>query len=726
MASPRWILPLLILGTSAITLIPAARQFHDELLRSPKNVRKQRSLDMADSPEYYNDLHSFKYHGGDTDRKFDRDFDEDDEEIEFLPSDNGQLETVGEGLQGLNNKLLERALLDYLETLPEQEEPVQASIFRERERSGSRKRGGASDRLNLDNEDLTRLFMEELQDGFPYGALVEVDDDYLTALQSIYDSYRAGRGNKVYETAGPMSWGELLSKDSLRSEIKDGEIKDEEFVDRDQDQGILYLPAERRNVNGRFPIGREFGSYRKLTKRYPVAKRSPRPTQTRSKTTDPKVAQDLGALFGTQFTNSHNHTHKSDHEHEHDHDHDHERKQESDQNHEHKHESNQNHEHKHESNQNHDHEHEHDHEGKTETPSKVTPSPKGQKENATKTAKSKFLQVRKKSVDWSQYFGIDRRKKKTTFTAGQGTQNQDDEWMLQRYYENMAENLKPKEDENERKDKLEQMDTKLKYIKDLIIDEAMRYAASEDKVDLQKVKDKLMSRMAAAYTLQKMQKALNDLRNNVAAHKQTQRTQKEAQHNSTSNFRENNNPNTNSVTGSKADEKRSDINNNIEESESIEEPRSCPELEAIEWRCRTVDNLAGDTARMLYVPCVKLQICKACAQNEEGLLPCLANYALVAGKVCDALESRDGQSRMAAAVREGERQSCANAALLLSQLQPPGAATAQCRARNSCLRLYQARYEHRFRTSPAYEGSSGRRIHHEGALDALQQTMSER
>lgn len=51
----------------------------------------------------------------------------------------------------------------------------------------------------------------------------------------------------------------------------------------------------------------------------------------------------------------------------------------------------------------------------------------------------------------------------------------------------MAENLKPKDDENERKEKLEQMDTKLKYIKDLIIEEAMRYASSEDEVDLQKV-----------------------------------------------------------------------------------------------------------------------------------------------------------------------------------------------------------------------------------------------
>jgi len=88
-----------------------------------------------------------------------------------------------------------------------------------------------------------------------------------------------------------MSWGELLSKGPLpKSQTKDD--NNDESMDRDQDQGILYLPMmERRNVNGRFPIGREFGSYRKLSKRYPIAKRSPRPTQTRLKTTDPKVTR---------------------------------------------------------------------------------------------------------------------------------------------------------------------------------------------------------------------------------------------------------------------------------------------------------------------------------------------------------------------------------------------------------------------------------------------------
>lgn len=47
----------------------------------------------------------------------------------------------------------------------------------------------------------------------------------------------------------------------------------------------------------------------------------------------------------------------------------------------------------------------------------------------------------------------------------------------------MAENLKPNEHENEQKDKLEQMDSKLKHIKDLIVEEALRYANSEDERD---------------------------------------------------------------------------------------------------------------------------------------------------------------------------------------------------------------------------------------------------
>lgn len=125
----------------------------------------------------------------------------------------------------------------------------------------------------------------------------------------------------------------------------------------------------------------------------------------------------MDTLFGTQSRNGHNNTYNSDHTHDDMHD----------QKHEHTH--GQNHDH------NHDHTERHIEKNSSEIPPKVTTSREDQNKNATKSDKSKLLQIRKKSVDWSQYFGIDRRKKKATFMAGQGTQDQDDEWMLQRYYE---------------------------------------------------------------------------------------------------------------------------------------------------------------------------------------------------------------------------------------------------------------------------------------------------
>lgn len=81
-----------------------------------------------------------------------------------------------------------------------------------------------------------------------------------------------------------------------------------------------------------------------------------------------------------------------------------------------------------------------------------------------------------------------------------------------------------------------------------------------------------MSRMVTAYSLQKMRKALNDLRNNMESTKEAQWTQKEeTQNNLTSNFRENshNNGNSNSNSGGATirTDKRSGINNNIDDGE---------------------------------------------------------------------------------------------------------------------------------------------------------------
>lgn len=63
---------------------------------------------------------------------------------------------------------------------------------------------------------------------------------------------------------------------------------------------------------------------------------------------------------------------------------------------------------------------------------------------------------------------------------------------------------------------------------------------------------------------------------------------------------------------------------------------------------------------------------------------CLNNYAVQAGRVCDIVEVREGPE---------SREACANAALMLSQIQPPAAVSAQCHlCKNSCFKRYRSRY----------------------------------
>lgn len=689
-----WSMLCLTLGL-ALALAPVPHQTMEESLRGALDAisRKQRSLD-GNSQDYYNDLRGFKYHGDDGERKLERELDDEmDEEIEFLPSEVGQLETVGNGYQDLNNKLLKRALIAYLKSIPQQDEPV-TSLFRERERSSNRKRDSESERLNLDNKQLMKLFMllKELQNDSPYNVEEGEEMRYVDPLQVLYDAYRDDRVNKLSENTGPMSWGESMIRGQGR------EADENDYGDREQDPNLLHMSmGDPRNMNGGYgSVGRTQRTYRSMVKRYPIAKRSPKPMPVKKQVTDPKVVQDLGALFGTQTENGQNRTHSHDHDHDHSHDHDHDH----------------DHDHTHDHDHDHDHSHDHGHGDQrkpntvTEAPNSVTLPPKGQKENTGKSLKSKSIEVRKKSVDWSQYFGIDRRRKKATFTAGQGSQNQDDDWMLQRYYENTVENLKDsdRDYENERKERLDQLDTRPRNIKDLILEEILRYAHSEDGIDTQKVKDKVMSRFDG-YSYEKMRKALNKLQNCVAARIEA-RKMGHAQSNQTSNFRENSNPRN-------PKDKRVNGGNNLQlpENENAEENEACPELEVIEKGCRRAGKIAGDESEALYLPCVMLQICKACVQDELEQ-DCLGNYAVEAGKVCDAQVLREGAKG---------REACVSTAMIISQLQVPSTIVEQCRmdGNDSCLRNQLYRYWHRYLRYP-YSGPRP------GNYDAIDPQQSDR
>lgn len=86
-----------------------------------------------------------------------------------------------------------------------------------------------------------------------------------------------------------MSWGTLLNKDSMvRRQGRESE--ENEFSGREQDPNLLYLSmAERRNLNGGYPAGRSLRNYKNMTKRYLIAKRSPKPVSNKNQITDPKV-----------------------------------------------------------------------------------------------------------------------------------------------------------------------------------------------------------------------------------------------------------------------------------------------------------------------------------------------------------------------------------------------------------------------------------------------------
>lgn len=152
----------------------------------------------------------------------------------------------------------------------------------------------------------------------------------------------------------------------------------------------------------------------------------------------------------------------------------------------------------------------------------------------------------KKSIDWSDYFGLDRRKK--------SNQQLDNEWLLNRYHKaiNLANKRKEyplksfhNHDQPAKKSsinpstttsttktttkdasvtaddkKIAEMDTKLKTMEDTIVDDAIKYTGAHegisDSKEIQEVKDKVISRLAAAYSLEKMRNALNEYKLSVA------------------------------------------------------------------------------------------------------------------------------------------------------------------------------------------------------------------
>lgn len=110
-----------------------------------------------------------------------------------------------------------------------------------------------------------------------------------------------------------------------------------------------------------------------------------------------QVAENLGGLFGQQSAEV-NHTH--DHEHVGEHIH-----------------------------SSHESGHNRSHARHEQTDFKLKNSKDVQKNTERPIA------IQKKSVDWSQYFGLDRRRKKAVYMARPDTREEDERYLLQKYYE---------------------------------------------------------------------------------------------------------------------------------------------------------------------------------------------------------------------------------------------------------------------------------------------------
>lgn len=126
----------------------------------------------------------------------------------------------------------------------------------------------------------------------------------------------------------------------------------------------------------------------------------------------------------------------------------------------------------------------------------------------------------KKSIQWGKYWGLDRKKKSGDdwFMNSHNIQhNKHDEYPIKsfRHHDDVSERKPITLNE----EKLQNMNQKLKNIEDLIIDETVKYTGSHEGVsnpeEIQKLKDHVISRLATAYSLEKMRRALDKLKQSV-------------------------------------------------------------------------------------------------------------------------------------------------------------------------------------------------------------------
>jgi hypothetical protein len=293
------------------------------------------------------------------------------------------------------------------------------------------------------------------------------------------------------------------------------------------------------------------------------------------------------------------------------------------------------------------------------------------KEEVSEAASDKPLQIQKKSIDWSDYFGLDRRKK--------SEDELDSEWLMERYHKAVGltskrnaeyplqsfknhdqPSKKESEGSTERKKDLEEvkiseMDAKLKNMEDTIIDDALKYTGAHegttDSQEIQDVKDRVISRLAAAYSLEKMRRALGEYKLSIAKERERLRQQ---QHKNSDDYDISEEKRVSVPRKQAIDEDREKIpegDNNIKCSQGDEdceeqnyrtpsevlEQTAFEECPRVQRACNEVATILGHYARVFETACNMHQMCLLCSNNSwfAPTRQCNVLFLTKAFELCD-------------------------------------------------------------------------------------------
>ncbi|XP_073993406.1 uncharacterized protein isoform X3 [Rhodnius prolixus] len=518
------------------------------------------------------------------------------------------------------DRALEKLLLEYLED----------SQPRGISRMGGGKRSVFRER---DPESIQHFYEEESDDNRPVSPFRERDKARLQASHALVSSY-GGLNSDRSRYGDENNDDDYLSVLNSIWEKYQGEDDPEDLSETDMEEILDYLSGkeEEKRQYGNFntgydffnsPLGWKRGAQQhhhqkrfpdtlfderypyKGQKRYPITKRSPAsyygpalPLERRKKSeikkTDPKVAAELNNIFDSA-TNKTEGTQAQ------------------------------------------------------KTVTTLSSPVVGQKEQTIEAQSSKPLQVKKKSINWSNYLGYDRKKKSA-------------DWLVDQYLR--AYGMDQANSAYDKPKKKEDIDSKMRAMEDLIVDEAIKYTGAhegtKDSKEIQEVKDKVMAQLAAAYSLEKMRRALGEFKASIAAQKATapashslpfpkaiddsQQQKRVAVKKEMAENAEESKSEKKDRIHHEADESNQVKQHSLSEN-SVSQPKlseenmgECPVLEEIETRCKKLARSnSGAVGNLVFLPlCTLHQICYLCGPEIGATSPhtCDATFTNESQIVC--------------------------------------------------------------------------------------------